>query len=131
MIMKAIRRILGGDDDQGMGCREALERVYDFMDGEIDPDEAARVEEHFQLCARCYPHLKLEECFRRRMREAVSRPEVPGGLRDRCIGTRGPLSCEPTPLGLTSDSRCAVGTRSPGGLDLELSRLLSNLGETA
>lgn len=84
MIMKAIRRILGGEDD-GTGCREALEKVYEFMDGELDPTRAAQVEEHFKVCARCYPHLKLEECFRRRMCEAVSRPEVPEGLRNRVM----------------------------------------------
>ncbi len=84
MIMKAIRRMLGGNDD-GMDCREALEKVYDFMDGEMDPAGAAQVEEHFRVCARCYPHLKLEESFRRRMCEAVSRPEVPEGLRNRVI----------------------------------------------
>jgi len=85
MIMRAIRRLLGSDDAKGMDCREALEKVYDFLDGEMDASGAAAVEEHFQTCTQCYPHLKMEECFRRRMQEAVSRPEVPAGLRDRVM----------------------------------------------
>lgn len=85
MIMDKIRRMLGRDDNEAMGCRDALEKVYDFLDGEIDPGLAAEVEEHFRVCSRCYPHLKMEECFRRRMREAVSRPEVPAGLRNRVM----------------------------------------------
>ena len=41
----------------------------DWLDKELDPDEAAGVGEHLETCARCYPRLSFERAFR----EAVQR----------------------------------------------------------
>lgn len=68
-----------------VSCKEALERIYEYLDGELDGVSSEQVEEHFKLCARCYPHLRLEERFRARVREALSRPSVPGGLERRVL----------------------------------------------
>ena len=86
MILDAIRRFLGRGDapePPKLSCEEALERVYEFMDGELDPTEAGHVEEHFRICTCCYPHLRLEECFRARVRAALGESEVPESVRIR------------------------------------------------
>jgi mycothiol system anti-sigma-R factor len=66
-------------------CRDALERIYEFMDGELEGASEAEVEEHFRVCTRCYPHLHLEQSFRDRVRDALGRPEVPEHLRARVL----------------------------------------------
>jgi mycothiol system anti-sigma-R factor len=66
-----------------LSCREALERVFEYMDGELDEVSYAQIEEHFRVCARCYPHLRLEEHFRARVQQALGTPEVPADLRRR------------------------------------------------
>jgi anti-sigma factor (TIGR02949 family) len=66
-------------------CREALERIYEYMDGELDDVSYDQVEEHFKICTNCYPHLRLEERFRERVCDALSAPEVPRDLRRRVL----------------------------------------------
>jgi anti-sigma factor (TIGR02949 family) len=88
MILDAIRRLFGGGDrprPPELSCHEALERVYELLDGELDPAEADRVDEHFRVCAACYPHLKLEECFRKRVRSALGETPVPDEVRTRVL----------------------------------------------
>ena len=69
----------------GIPCDVALARVNEFLDGELDPSEAESVETHFEVCTRCYPHLKLERQFRAKVQEALRKPEVPEGLRGRVL----------------------------------------------
>jgi mycothiol system anti-sigma-R factor len=44
-------------------CREALERVYEFLDGELPAPDAAIVKQHFERCQQCYPVLKYCKSF--------------------------------------------------------------------
>ena len=44
-------------------CREALERVYEYLDGELSAADAASIKEHFERCQQCYPVLKYCESF--------------------------------------------------------------------
>lgn len=68
-------------DDGGISCTEAAERIFEWLDGELDPDMSPRVGKHLQTCARCYPFLVFEEAFQ----EAITRVEqdevAPGELR--------------------------------------------------
>jgi anti-sigma factor (TIGR02949 family) len=68
-----------------LSCEEALVRIYEYMDGELDHLSTAQVEEHFRVCARCYPHLHLERNFRVRVQTALGRSEVPEDLRERVL----------------------------------------------
>lgn len=70
---------------EALTCEETLGRVYEYMDGELDHLSSAQVEEHFRMCARCYPHLHLERNFRARVQTALGRPEVPVDLRERVL----------------------------------------------
>lgn len=57
--------------DGTIRCREALEGLFEFLDGELDAVEAREVEEHLCSCERCYPHLVFEQSFRAAVRRAV------------------------------------------------------------
>ncbi|MDT8341467.1 MAG: zf-HC2 domain-containing protein [Longimicrobiales bacterium] len=85
MIVHALKRLFGGRPPGGIRCQEALARINEFMDGELDPSEAPSVEEHFKVCTRCYPHLKLEREFRSRLQSALQHPRVPDQLRNRVL----------------------------------------------
>jgi len=97
-IIDRLRRVLGtGKDEQAHGggegcggcraisCREALERVHEYLDGELDESDAADVAYHFQVCQECYPHLKLEERFRDLLREAGTKETCPEHLRNQVL----------------------------------------------
>jgi anti-sigma factor (TIGR02949 family) len=37
----------------GLSCAEVLDRLSDFVDGELAPDERERVEQHLRACGGC------------------------------------------------------------------------------
>lgn len=51
------------EDCEEISCREAIERVYAFLDGELDPDWMERVRSHARMCERCTPHFEFERAF--------------------------------------------------------------------
>jgi mycothiol system anti-sigma-R factor len=86
--MDDLRRLLGGardrppdEEPQGATCHEALERVFEWLDGELDSDLESRVGEHLRTCARCYPVLRFEQAFREALKRAPSGEAVPKEVR--------------------------------------------------
>jgi anti-sigma factor (TIGR02949 family) len=75
----------GGDSPEMVTCQEALARLYDFLDGELDGVSHSQVETHFQKCARCYPHLAFEQNFREALHRAVEGQAAPPELRSRVL----------------------------------------------
>lgn len=59
----------------GITCEEAVERVYEFLDGELDPGWMERVREHAEICRRCTPHFEFERVFLEHVRRKGLRPE--------------------------------------------------------
>jgi len=79
----------GPDGREMISCHEAMTRLQEFVDGELHGLTHEQVEEHFKVCTRCYPHLKMEESFRQKVRTALAQPEVPSDLRDRVLQLLG------------------------------------------
>jgi mycothiol system anti-sigma-R factor len=75
----------GGDGcpRDSIPCEEALRLVHEFLDGELEGVSPAELKEHFEVCQRCYPHLKLEQAFREAMKRACARETAPPALRDK------------------------------------------------
>lgn len=88
MIFDALRRWMGsGDDDGGnaemLSCEDALARIYEFLDGELEAMTHAQVERHFEVCKRCYPQLQWEQSFREALHRAVDEERAPEELKQR------------------------------------------------
>lgn len=47
----------------GVSCEEALARVYEYLDGELDPDMQERIHRHVEVCRQCYPYFNFERLF--------------------------------------------------------------------
>ncbi|HEX6939476.1 MAG TPA: zf-HC2 domain-containing protein [Longimicrobiales bacterium] len=63
-------------------CREAVARLYEYLDGELTPESAEAVRRHFELCKRCYPHLSFCQAFQDALRRAArGQPGAPEHLR--------------------------------------------------
>lgn len=52
-------------------CREALERVNEFLDGELSAADAETLKRHFERCQQCYPVLKYCKSFQDAMERAA------------------------------------------------------------
>ncbi len=55
-------RSRGGELDP-IRCEEAVQRVYEFLDGELNPEMTERIRRHLEICRRCYPYFNFERIF--------------------------------------------------------------------
>lgn len=82
----------GGAEEDGpgapgdMACREVLEKVYEYLDGELDPETQERMHRHVEICQRCYPHFDFERRFLDSIRERGLATGEVEGLRGRLEG---------------------------------------------
>ena len=77
----------GGDPDapRPIPCSEALERVHEYLDGELGEELHRDVAHHFSVCQECYPHLRLEERFKEIFRRAQAGESAPEHLRKQVL----------------------------------------------
>jgi anti-sigma factor (TIGR02949 family) len=67
-----------------INCQDALKRLYEYLDGELSPDDALDVERHLDICAACYPEARITTELRDALHRAANgQPCCPDGLRDR------------------------------------------------
>lgn len=68
-----------------MSCAEALERIYEFLDGELTADVEERIQRHLGVCRQCYPHFRHEEVFLRFLERRAQIVSAPPALRRRIM----------------------------------------------
>lgn len=66
-----------------ISCEEALARVYEYLDGELDPMLRDRIGAHLEVCRRCYPFFDFERMFLDYVRETGRSAVASEGLRAR------------------------------------------------
>jgi anti-sigma factor (TIGR02949 family) len=98
-LFDRLKRLLGGNGasseaggngkpsgaTKAIECMEAMARVQEYLDGELDGVSHEEVARHFAMCKRCYPHLKLEERFRDLMHRSASEELCPEHVRDQVL----------------------------------------------
>ncbi|NNM07314.1 MAG: mycothiol system anti-sigma-R factor [Gemmatimonadetes bacterium] len=95
-----LRRLLGssqGSTRQGGGngkpsgeaqpiaCMEAMAKVQEYLDGELNDVSHEEVAQHFSMCKRCYPHLKLEESFKELLHRSAEEEACPEHVRNQVL----------------------------------------------
>jgi anti-sigma factor (TIGR02949 family) len=66
-----------------IGCLEAIEAFYAYLDGELEePGSIADFEHHLEHCRSCFTRIELERMLNERMRR-TARKESPQALRER------------------------------------------------
>jgi len=77
------------DETPHIDCDEALERLYEYLDGELTPDVEAAVRRHLVVCAPCLRIYDFERAFLRfleaRTRAADAPPELRRQLLERLL----------------------------------------------
>ena len=74
-----------------MGCLEAIETLYAWLDNELgDAENIARFEHHLEHCKSCYSRAELEKTLTEHIRRSAAvKPDehhhtaAPGALQDR------------------------------------------------
>lgn len=73
----------GGAGVQEISCEEALSRLYEYLDGELEDVEAEEVRRHLEICKKCYPLFNFERLFLDFIRDRGGQPVRDERLRDR------------------------------------------------
>ena len=70
-----------------VSCSEVLERVYSYLDGEIDLVTHEQVKVHLEECGPCLREYGLEEAVKRLVHRHCGHDPVPEGLREKVLST--------------------------------------------
>ncbi len=66
-------------------CAEAIEKIYEFLDGELTPDVEEGIRAHLVVCRKCYPSFRHEEVFMRFIAQRAQIEAAPPELRRRIM----------------------------------------------
>ena len=73
------------DDAAKADCEHALEKVYAFLDHELDVDSAAVIREHLAACEPCVDTYDLELMVKSLIRRSCGGEMAPRELRERIV----------------------------------------------
>jgi mycothiol system anti-sigma-R factor len=66
-------------------CQRTLEKLYEFLDGELTPDVDAQIRTHLAECTACFPHFEFERVFLRFIEKRAVIERAPPTLRRRIL----------------------------------------------
>ena len=64
-------------------CEHVLDRLWDFLDGELPPEDEEAVKKHLDICKRCYPQYNFQRAYFEYTRRIQDRDHAPPALRRR------------------------------------------------
>ena len=64
-------------------CREFVDFLMQYLDGELVGSDQEKVQEHVKLCQKCYPFFDFERAFLDFVREKGFAEEASGELLER------------------------------------------------
>ena len=73
----------GPNSGDEMPCDAVIERIYEFLDGELTSDVDVQIRDHLGHCRTCYPHFRHEEVFLRFLERHAQIEKAPPSLRRR------------------------------------------------
>lgn len=76
---------MSGIDPSGCTCGDALSRVYDYLDQEIDATSAQAIAGHLQSCAPCAEQYRLEQVVKALVHRTCCEERAPEDLRVRIV----------------------------------------------
>lgn len=68
-----------------ISCSEAVRRLWEYFDDELDAVARGRVDEHLAFCRRCCGEAEFAQELRNMLRTAA-RPDMPGDVEQRLEG---------------------------------------------
>ena len=70
-------------------CRECLERLYPFLDRELNQDEQVEVRDHLNRCGRCRTRFRFEGNMLQAVAEVARSTNGPDEARKRILRACG------------------------------------------
>ncbi len=70
---------------QPLDCQGALDRLYEYLDGELTPDIEQAVRSHLDACARCFALFNFEDGFLKFLEARTRAQGAPPELKRRIL----------------------------------------------
>jgi mycothiol system anti-sigma-R factor len=64
-----------------MDCKEVLFRLWEYLDHELEPEEAAAIAAHLGHCVNCYPAYQCDRAFLELLTRQQKLCSAPAALR--------------------------------------------------
>jgi mycothiol system anti-sigma-R factor len=62
-------------------CSEVLLRVYEYLDGEMGPDDCAKIQQHLEECGPCLQQFDIDQMLKALVRRSCHCETAPRELR--------------------------------------------------
>ena len=66
-------------------CTEVLDRIYAYLDGELDESDRSKVRQHLDECGPCLREYGLEDAVKRLVRKHCGCDPAPAELRAKVL----------------------------------------------
>ena len=63
-------------------CDQVVAKLWEYLDQELGPEASAQVQQHLEICGRCFPQYDFQRAYREYLRQ-LQRESVPSALRHR------------------------------------------------
>ena len=68
-----------------LDCTGVMERLFDFLDGELGPESEARFRAHLEKCGQCFERAGFERRFLEAVQAARESEQCPDKVRTRVL----------------------------------------------
>jgi mycothiol system anti-sigma-R factor len=72
-------------DPHDTDCREVLDRVYEYLDGEMNVIDLNKIREHLDECSPCLKEYDLDVALKALVRRSCACEPAPAALRERIM----------------------------------------------
>jgi anti-sigma factor (TIGR02949 family) len=66
-------------------CLDAIEHLYEYLDGELTPEREAAVRAHLDTCTHCFSLFGFEHAYLRFLEARARAQHIPAELRQRIL----------------------------------------------
>jgi mycothiol system anti-sigma-R factor len=72
-------------DPHETDCREVLDRVFEYLDGEMGQIDVARIQQHLDECGPCLKQYDLDVVVKALLRRSCACEQAPQELREQIL----------------------------------------------
>lgn len=68
-----------------MTCEEAVKKLYEYLDKELDHATTEQIDKHMEICRTCCDHLEFEKNMRNFIQQSCIKEKAPEFLKERIL----------------------------------------------
>lgn len=68
-----------------MTCEEAVKKLYDYIDKELDQGVIRQIDKHLEICRMCCDHFEFEKRMKSLVQESCFQNRAPNYLKSKIV----------------------------------------------